>query len=1236
MHLQEDALVLRDLGVDAYRFSIPWTRILPNGTLSGGINQEGIDHYNTLIDELIKIGVKPFVTLLHFDLPQALEDKYGTYLNRSIVEDFKNYAEICFKAYGDRVKHWITINEPFIVAKYGYTAGNAPPGRCSDRRECAFGNSATEPYIAIHNLLLAHATAARLYKDKYQVEQGGVIGMSNVAQYYEPYSYTLADRKAARRAMEFDLGWFMEPLVRGQYPPIMQKLVKDRLSVFTEEDKELIKGSFDFIGLNYYTSRYSKNIPTYPRGAPLSLFTDPRVNITAEKNGVLIGPKAEGSGILYIYPRGLYKILNFVKKHYGEDIAIYISENGVSQKRNGIIPINQVLSDEHRIEYVQKHLQQISKAIERKHSHGVPQEKVHQNENKFDNFPATGKTGEGGYPKEADVESSSNLQGMPLDEKPVAEAKTHKEALRRIHGHVEEESLWKLSKSLIGTMALDCNTEEVKRRLHNWGLGDFVVKKMGGRRRQSIGIDEAINAVCLGKSSHDYANSVDKGASRSLGVPELVGGRFEALSGDNVSAGSSIREKGAVSSKIICVDCSLNVPGPKGDISQTQLLQNREGSSSSQSEVEKEDLAADFIPEDFNLRRDRALRRIRKKNSEKTTLEIGETSLSSSDMRFRREVLIREARNTIEFGKQIGFQVEGDSEEAVLDMVREDFENYAEICFKAYGDRVKHWITINEPFIVAKYGYTAGNAPPGRCSDRRECAFGNSATEPYIAIHNLLLAHATAARLYKDKYQAEQGGVIGMSNVAQYYEPYSNKLADRKAARRAMEFDLGWFMEPLVRGQYPPIMQKLVKDRLPVFTEEDKELIKGSFDFIGLNYYTSRYSKNIPTYPRGAPLSLFTDPRVNITGISQKRNDIIPINQVLSDEHRIEYVQKHLQQISKAIEEDFKNYAEICFKAYGDRVKHWITINEPFIVAKYGYTAGNAPPGRCSDRRECAFGNSATEPYIAIHNLLLAHATAARLYKDKYQVTIMPQNFIGWNMNFGFLKWLNLGQQAEQGGVIGMSNVAQYYEPYSYTLADRKAARRAMEFDLGWSVKPHLFSIQQFILKNPKPMDTICVIFSRFMEPLVRGQYPPIMQKLVKDRLPVFTEEDKELIKGSFDFIGLNYYTSRYSKNIPTYPRGAPLSLFTDPRVNITAEKNGVLIGPKAEGSGILYIYPRGLYKILNFVKKHYGEDIAIYISENGVSQKRNDIIPINQVLSDEHRIEYVQKHLQQISKAIE
>ncbi|KAK8993580.1 hypothetical protein V6N11_033672 [Hibiscus sabdariffa] len=196
----------------------------------------------------------------------------------------------------------------------------------------------------------------------------------------------------------------------------------------------------------------------------------------------------------------------------------------------------------------------------RKHSYGVPQEKVHQNDNKFDNVPATGKTGEGGYPKEANVESSSKLQGMSLDEKPVAKAKTHKETLRRIHGHCSCPGKKPDRKSSSKTSVNSSESSTTSKQK----------EKSGSSGDNPIGTDEAINAICLGKSSHDYANSAGKGASRSLGVPELVGGRFEALSGDNVSAGSSLRENGVVSSKNICVDCSLNVPGPIGDISQTQ------------------------------------------------------------------------------------------------------------------------------------------------------------------------------------------------------------------------------------------------------------------------------------------------------------------------------------------------------------------------------------------------------------------------------------------------------------------------------------------------------------------------------------------------------------------------------------------------------------------------------------------------------------------------------------------
>ncbi|XP_022736810.1 beta-glucosidase 13-like [Durio zibethinus] len=360
---KEDALALKDLGLDAYRFSIPWTRILPDGTLRGGINQEGINHYNSLIDELIKHGIKPFVTLMHFDSPEALENKYGGFLNHTVAKDFRDYAEICFKTFGDRVKNWITINEPLIIAKLGYTMGVAPPGRCSDRTTCPAGNAATEPYIAGHNLLLAHAAAAKLYKEKYQAAQGGQIGLTLVGQYSEPYSNTLLDRNAAKRSMDFELGWYMEPLLLGQYPLSMRRLVRDRLPVFTAKDKELVKGSFDFIGINYYTSRYAKHIPINPQAAPVSYLVDQHVNSTVDKDGVLIGPNAGGSAFIYVYPQGLYKLLKFMTEHYNKNLTIYITENGFTEKNDDSIPIPQALNDQDRIEFVQKHLFQIRTAI---------------------------------------------------------------------------------------------------------------------------------------------------------------------------------------------------------------------------------------------------------------------------------------------------------------------------------------------------------------------------------------------------------------------------------------------------------------------------------------------------------------------------------------------------------------------------------------------------------------------------------------------------------------------------------------------------------------------------------------------------------------------------------------------------------------------------------------------------------------------------------------------------------
>lgn len=359
---KEDALAIKDIGVDVYRFSLSWTRILPQGTLSGGVNQAGIDHYNKLIDELVAHGVKPFVTLLHFDWPAVLEKNNGGFLNRSIVNDFKDYAEICFKTYGDRVKNWITINEPLITAKYGYDFGGNPPARCSDRKRCNAGNSATEPYIASHNLLLAHATAVKLYKEKFQRKQGGQIGLSLVAQNYLPFSNSSLDKEAADRAMDFELGWFMEPLVFGDYPSIMRKIVKDRLPVFTEEDSKLVKGSFDFIGLNYYTTRYARSLPIDLNAVPASFRADHFIDEkTVNVDGVPIGPNP-GSAFIYIYPRGLLDILKFIKTRY-QNPKLYITENGTVDRKNDSIPIEQVLNDQHRIEFIHQHLHQLHKAI---------------------------------------------------------------------------------------------------------------------------------------------------------------------------------------------------------------------------------------------------------------------------------------------------------------------------------------------------------------------------------------------------------------------------------------------------------------------------------------------------------------------------------------------------------------------------------------------------------------------------------------------------------------------------------------------------------------------------------------------------------------------------------------------------------------------------------------------------------------------------------------------------------
>ncbi|XP_020553369.1 furcatin hydrolase-like isoform X2 [Sesamum indicum] len=317
---------MKHLGLDAFRMSISWPRILPRGKLSGGINKEGIAFYNNVINELLANGITPFVTLFHWDLPQALEDEYLGFLSPRIVDDFQDFAELCFEAFGDRIKHWITVNEPFTFANCGYDGGfigNLAPGRCSNRAICAKGNSATEPYIVAHHLLLAHATAARLYKRKFEPIQKGEIGIALVTHWFVPYSSSKLDVEAAQRALDFVYGWFIHPLVYGEYPEIMQSLVRSRLPKFTKEQAVMLKGSFDYLGLNYYTGNYAAHILS--RTGNISSTTDNMVRLSTEINGVPIG-KPTGVSSFFIYPKGLHDLLLYTKEKYNNP-TIYITEN---------------------------------------------------------------------------------------------------------------------------------------------------------------------------------------------------------------------------------------------------------------------------------------------------------------------------------------------------------------------------------------------------------------------------------------------------------------------------------------------------------------------------------------------------------------------------------------------------------------------------------------------------------------------------------------------------------------------------------------------------------------------------------------------------------------------------------------------------------------------------------------------------------------------------------------------
>ncbi|KAI3356505.1 hypothetical protein L3Q82_017710, partial [Scortum barcoo] len=324
-----DVYLLRGLHVNTYQFSISWARIFPSGHRASQ-SEKGALYYDKLINALIESGIHPVVTLYHWDLPQALQN-YGGWTNASIVEAFKDYADYCFSRFGDRVKNWNTFSSPWVVSHAGYGTGEHPPG---------VKDYVVASFQVTHNILKSHAEAWHVYNDKYRKTQGGKVGIALNSDWAEPMDPSRPeDIAAADRYLQFMLGWFAHPIfVDGDYPETLKSQIEQkinqcplsapaRLPVFTPEEKQRIRGTADFLGLNHYTSRLVNNSDGGCTPGPQGV-GDFQAHV---------GPSWSSTALDWIYsaPWGLRRLLNYISIEYLNvtKVPIHITGNVPSQAK---------------------------------------------------------------------------------------------------------------------------------------------------------------------------------------------------------------------------------------------------------------------------------------------------------------------------------------------------------------------------------------------------------------------------------------------------------------------------------------------------------------------------------------------------------------------------------------------------------------------------------------------------------------------------------------------------------------------------------------------------------------------------------------------------------------------------------------------------------------------------------------------------------------------------------------
>jgi beta-glucosidase len=329
---QDDIALLQKLSLNAYRFSIAWSRVLPEGR--GKPNGAGLDFYDRLIDRLLVSGIDPFVTLYHWDLPQALEDR-GGWRNRDTAGFFSDFVEVISGRLGDRVGHWLTVNEPHIVVLEGHVYGNMAPGLV-DRGLIA---------PVAHHLLLAHGLAVQVIRAEIpRAEVGIALNLAHL----EPATDREADVAAAEYADGLYHRWYLDPLYRGSYPEDVEARLNIPEGLIRPDDLAVISTPLDFLGVNYYSRNV---IRAGRRGSILPQHVPPRGELTT------MGWE--------VYPSGLHDVLMRLRRDYKPG-KVFVTENGASFP--DLVDERGEVHDPRRVRYLEQHFHEARRAL----AEGVP------------------------------------------------------------------------------------------------------------------------------------------------------------------------------------------------------------------------------------------------------------------------------------------------------------------------------------------------------------------------------------------------------------------------------------------------------------------------------------------------------------------------------------------------------------------------------------------------------------------------------------------------------------------------------------------------------------------------------------------------------------------------------------------------------------------------------------------------------------------------------------------------